>query len=170
MSITYRTPIPADVAQLSLLLKAVYIHTYALEGITDEFTKFTGEQFSEEKILKMIHSKEMDLQIALYKDNPIGLAKVEYNKTSPVGNVVGTLLDKLYVLNHFHGKGVGHQLLEKVEAIAEAKGEKEIWLWVYIKNEQAINFYKRQNYKSIGTADFTVRENSYPNLILLKQL
>jgi len=170
MQFQYRTPIPSDAPRLSLLLKAVYIHTYALEGVTTEFTEFTREQFSEESILKLINSNEMDLLIALYNDNPIGIAKVEYNKTTPVGNREGTLLDKLYVLNHFHGKGVGYQLLEKIEAIAKAKGEKEIWLWVYYKNHQAINFYERQNYKFIGMADFVVKENSYPNQILLKQL
>lgn len=170
MQFTYRTPIPSDAAQLSLLLKSVYIHTYAIKGVTTEFTQFTTEQFSEERILQMIASEKEDLMVAFYNDNPIGIAKVEYHKTSPVGNVVGALLDKLYVLNHFFGKGVGHQLLEKVENIAKEKGEKEIWLWVYIKNDRAINFYYRQNYKHIGNADFVVKENSYPNKILLKQL
>ncbi len=170
MQFTYRTPSPSDAAQLSVLLKAVYIHTYATEGITNEFTEYTGEQFSEEAILKMITSEDEDLMVAFYKDNPIGIAKVEYNKTSPVGNIVCSLLDKLYVLNHFLGKGVGYQLLEKVETIAKEKGEKEIFLWVYIKNEHAINFYERQNYKWIGNADFIVKPNSYVNKILLKQL
>jgi len=167
---TYRKPIPSDAPRLATLLKAVYIHTYALEGVTTEFVEFTNEQFSEENLIKMMDSKEADFLVALYKENPIGIVKIEYNKTTPIENITATKLDKLYVLNHFHGKGIGFQLHTKIEAIAKAKGEKEMWLWVYYKNEQAITFYEKQNYKSIGMADFTVKQNSYPNHILLKQL
>ena len=53
-------------------------------------------------------------------------------------------------------QGIGNELLEKVESIANKFGIKEIFLEVRESNKEAISFYKTNEFKEIG-----LRKNYY---------
>ena len=170
MKFEYRLANTFDVLRLSILLKQVYIHTYGLEGVTDEFANFMTEQFSTENILKTIESKEADLFVATYKENLLGTLKLVYEQACPIDNIVAPEVDKLYVLSHFLGKGIGYHLMQFAEKILLEKGKQELWLAVYSKNDNAIDFYYRQNFKWIGDTFFQMEENQYLNKVMYKKL
>lgn len=168
--ITYRPAGLADLLKLSVLFKQVYIHTYAAEGVSDEFANFITRQFSEERLREAIVANPDTLWVAVYKENLVGVAETTFNKKCPLGDLVAPEINKLYILEHFCGKGVGKGLLQEVEQMLKAKGEKTIWLWVYLPNTRAINFYERQNYKWIGNAFFQMEKNRYENKVMVKEL
>ncbi|MEZ0325954.1 MAG: N-acetyltransferase family protein [Fimbriimonas sp.] len=51
----------------------------------------------------------------------------------------GNELDRLYVLPKWHGSGVGRCLLLKAQELSPD----ELWLWVFQKNMQARQFYRK---------------------------
>ena len=159
-----------EVPLLSVLFRQVYIETYGIEGITWEFSNFMDEQFSIAKINAAIESDQIELWVATYKDNPIGVLQLLYKKTCPIGDIVGPEINKLYVLRHFYGKDVGKILMQKAEEHLKVLGNKSVWLWVYAENARAINFYKKLKYQDIGIAYFQMEENNYKNVVLQKQL
>lgn len=166
----YRNARPDDAIKLSVLLKVVYIQTYGIEGVSDEFANFITKQFSVERILNLIHEQPDAILVAEYQNNLVGVCEITFAKQSPVGHITAPELNKLYILESFCGKGIGYHLLELAENTARSKGEKQMWLWVLKSNQRAIHFYKRQDYHIIGKALLEMETNTYENEVMCKEL
>ncbi len=69
-------------------------------------------------------------------------------------------------MERFYRKGIGFRLMNKAEKEVLENGYKKFNLEVYVYNARAIAFYKRQGYKSIGTADFSMESNTYKSLVM----
>ena len=167
--INYRLANKNDVKKLSLLFKQVYIQIYGIDGVSDEYANYITELFSEKRLHENICKYPDHLIVAEYKGNLVGVAKIDLNKKCPIGNLVATELNKLYILEWFCGQGIGYQLLAEVEKLLSAKGLREMWLWVYEENHRAIRFYERQNFVCIGKAPFQMETNKFENKVMLKK-
>ncbi|MGC4041813.1 MAG: GNAT family N-acetyltransferase [Flavobacterium sp.] len=170
MQIEYRSADLSDIIKLSVLYKQVYIATYGAEGVSDEFANFITKQFSVERLENLINSQNENLIVAVYKNNLVGVAEIEFDKKSPIGEIIAPELNKLYILEWFCGKGIGERLLEESEKIVKSKGINKMWLWVLESNSRAIRFYRKHNFKEIGNASFQMETNKYENLVMLKEL
>ncbi len=160
----------SDALRISVLLKTVYIQTYAFEGINFESANFITKRFAVEHIEETIKKNPKQLIIAYCKGNPVGVAEIIYEAICPIRKIPVAELDKLYLLERFYGKGIGYGLMMEAEKEVAAQGIKELNLEVYIHNDRAIDFYKRQGYVSIGNVDFVMEFNTYENLVMNRQL
>jgi GNAT superfamily N-acetyltransferase len=167
--IIYRKAEYGDALKLSILYQQVYIQTYGTEGVSDEFANFISRQFAVERLEHLILNQSENIIVAVYKNNLLGVAEIEFNKECPTNNIVAPELNKLYILERFCGMGIGHKLLSEAEKIVMSKGIKEMWLWVLESNDRAITFYEKQGYQCIGNASFQMEVNKYENKVLLKQ-
>jgi GNAT superfamily N-acetyltransferase len=168
--IIYRKAILADAKKLSILYKQVYIQTYGIEGVSDEFANFILKQFSVERLEQIIAATPDNIIVADYKNNLVGVAEIEFEKKCPINDIIAPELNKLYILEWFCGKGIGNKLLEAAEQLVLSKGIHEMWLWVLESNERAISFYEKNKYKMIGKASFQMETNKYENDVMIKNL
>lgn len=60
-------------------------------------------------------------------------------------------LERIYVLGDFQGKGIGKALLAKAEERALVLGFSGLWLGVWEKNVQAIQFYLHRGFSRAGS-------------------
>jgi GNAT superfamily N-acetyltransferase len=77
----------------------------------------------------------------------IGILKI--NKDHALGNIPPNevlLLDKMYILNEYSGRGVGRQVLDFVEKMARASNKKAITLNA-MKHGPALDFYKKNGFE-----------------------
>lgn len=160
----------SDALRISILLKTVYIQTYAVDGITFEFANFITKRFSTQNIENIIKENPSQLIVASQNENPVGVAEIIYNSNCPIRKIAVPELSKLYVLERFYGKGIGFGLIQEAEKEVLHNGFTEFNLEVYIKNTRAISFYERQGYTSIGNVDFPIEFNTYENLVMNKVL
>lgn len=160
----------ADAMRISVLMKTVYIQTYADEGITFEFTNFINKRFSSGHIESIINENPSRLIIAYYNNNPIGVVEIIYDSICPVKKIKVPELSKLYVLERFYGRGVGYGLIKTVEKEVMKNGFDQLNLEVDIQNVRAVAFYERQGYISIGDTDLVMEFNTYKNLVMNKKL
>lgn len=168
--IHYRIAHRDDSKKLSILFKQVYIQTYGIEGVSDEFANFITKQFSVERIENTIRQNPNCMIVAVYKNNLVGVAEIEFSKQCPIENIVAAELNKLYILEWFCGIGIGEKLLNHAEEIVKSKGENQMWLWVLESNFRTVSFYEKHGYKWIGNASFQMETNSYDNKVMLKNL
>jgi len=168
--IIVRFAIKEDAKKLSILFKQVYIQTYAIEGVSDEFANFIIPKFSVERIEQTIIEYPENIIVASIKNNLVGVAELELNKKMPIGELIGPELNKLYILEWFCGQGIGSQLLNKVENVLIDRKNDSIWLWVLETNLRAIEFYERNGFVTIGNADFQMEQNNYHNKVMIKKL
>lgn len=168
--VIYREAVPADVLKLSVLYKVVYIQTYGVDGVSDEFANFIARQFSVERLSDVIAAAAGNLIVAEYKGNLVGVAEIEFSKKCPVGNIVAPELNKLYILDWFCRKGIGEGLLREAEKRVITGGANEMWLWVLESNARAIAFYTKHHFEPIGNAPFQMEVNKYENVVMFKRL
>ena len=168
--ITIRKAILVDAKKLSILYKTIYIQTYGIEGVSDEFANFITKQFAVSRIENTIQTLPDNIFVAEYKGNLIGVVEIEFDKICPVNKIIIPELNKIYVLERFFGKGVGLKLLQVAEQEVSAKGFDKIWLRVLISNDRAISFYERNHYSCIGNDPFQMETNCYDNKVMLKEL
>jgi ribosomal protein S18 acetylase RimI-like enzyme len=97
------------------------------------------------------------------------VVEIQFEKKSPVGNVLAPELNKLYILEWFCGKGIGNRLMQEAEHTVRQRGATQMWLWVLESNTRAISFYEKLSYKHIGEASFQMEVNKYDNKVMLKE-
>ena len=68
-------------------------------------------------------------------------------------------LDRLYLLPEFFDKKLGIELLKHNIELAKKNQQKGIWLFTWIGNARAVNFYNKVGFKIIGSHQFKVSEN-----------
>ncbi|MCK8520491.1 GNAT family N-acetyltransferase [Aquimarina sp. D1M17] len=158
----------SDSLRISILLKTVYIQTYAVDGITFEFSNFITKRFSTEHVENIIKENPNRLIVAYHNENPIGVAEIIYDSNCPIRKITIPELSKLYVLQRFYGKGIGSRLLTEVEKKVKSQAYKEFYLEVYVKNLRAIAFYEKHGFTSIGNVDFPMEFNTYENFVMNK--
>ncbi|MEI8280161.1 MAG: GNAT family N-acetyltransferase [Bacteroidota bacterium] len=169
-SFTYRAAVISDALRLSVLFQQTYMHTYGTEGVTTEYANFITSRFSIAHIEHTITSYPGNIIVAEYHDNLVGVVEVSFDHECPKRNVLMPEINKLYVLDHFCDKGIGHELLHEAEKFILSKGHHDIWLWVYLLNPRAIAFYVREGYRSIGNMMFQMEVNAYENVVMTKSL
>jgi len=168
--INYRYAVATDALRLSILFQTVYITTYGVDGVTNEFANFIVRRFSVNYIEDKIARYPQSLIVATYNGNLVGAAELNFDTVCSIGNIAAPELSKLYVLNLFVGKGIGYNLVKEVEKTIAAQGHKQLWLEVWQDNPHAIAFYARQGYKELGTVLFPMEDNTYTNCVMLKEL
>ena len=72
-----------------------------------------------------------------------------------------TKLERIYLLKEFY---LGAELFEYNVRLAKENNQKGMWLFVWVENERAVNFYKKNGFVIIGSHDFKISEtHSNPN-------
>ena len=79
-------------------------------------------------------------------------------------------LKRIYVLSKFHGAGIGKRLLSAVRDHARQAGARRLLLGVYADNRNAIAFYQRSGFMSIGTRQFLVGTHTYSDTVMAHPL
>jgi GNAT superfamily N-acetyltransferase len=93
--------------------------------------------------------------IAALADEPIGFAKLNWNRALPIPpDRSGTELQKIYLLDEKTGKGHGGAMLEQIIDRARQRGDKLIWLDVLKSNAGARAFYERHGFAVAGEIPF----------------
>lgn len=77
---------------------------------------------------------------------------------------------RIYLLQQFHGKGIGLQLMIEAEQHARSVGATRLLLGVYSRNDRAVAFYERFGFERVGTRRFRVGEHDYDDFVLSMDL
>lgn len=102
----------------------------------------------------------------LYLDEqPAGYSKIILDQPHPNITQPGvTKLERLYLLEEFLSRKAGQVLLDFNIGLSKARGQSGMWLFVWVENKRAIQFYKRNGFRIIGSHDFRITDTrSNPN-------
>lgn len=133
MKITYRKANVNDVEKVFELNKDMIIKYESDSNI--EF----------KKVLKWVRNKiesNIENYICIYGDeNKVGY----YYLHEEDGKLE---IDDLYIFEEFQGQGIGSTVLDLVDLVAKEQG-KEVFLYVFAKNEGAIRLYLRKGFEIV---------------------
>jgi ribosomal protein S18 acetylase RimI-like enzyme len=109
--------------------------------------------------------------IATNGEGVVGFAEVICSSCrSPVTNVAGAELVRLYVQPRAQGSGIGRSLLQEAERLARLSSLPSLWLTVWEGNSGALAFYRRMGYADVGATTYSFEGNTYGNRVFARQL
>ena len=155
-----------DITNLVVLKQQVWISTYAVDGIRNEFSEYVLDHFTKEKERKIIDDNQITTFVVEHEEHLIACVEIEENVLCPSNKENTVEIRVLYVLERFAGKGVGYELLKHSVNFLKRKACQRLWLSVYIENENAIQFYQRNSFSETGKIFFDMDGNSNENKIM----
>ncbi|MEI2279848.1 GNAT family N-acetyltransferase [Paenibacillus polysaccharolyticus] len=79
-------------------------------------------------------------------------------------------IERIYVQRQFQKHGLGKYMLNEAIKIAREERKTKIWLGVWEKNKNAIEFYKKMGFMQTGAHTFSMGDEEQTDLVMLKDL
>lgn len=162
----------ADIEVLALLGRLTWAesHGHYIEDKNDVL-KYLNENFSVSKTKQNINNSNQLFYIMYVDDLPAGYAKVVVNASNEnITSQNSCQLERIFILNDFIPLKIGQKLLIFVEEQAKKLKLDTMWLTVYIKNNRAIRFYEKNEFKNVGELNFKVNGKGYENIVFSKKI
>ena len=172
MTITIRKCTPDDARVLSLLGQATMLATYADTVPLGDILQHCEGPHSAATSAAWLGRDDFQIWLAEHDITkaPLGYAVMGPAEVSFDLQDTDIELRRIYVLQGFHGGGLGARLIDAVTEAAKSSGFQRLLLSVYSRNENAIGFYGRQGFAKAGEHKFKVGSNDYDDFILAKTL
>ena len=131
----------------------------------ESLSEFLHKNYNEESIQKDLLETKNLYHLIFCNEEPAGFSKIILNEQHL--NIIDknvTKLDRIYLLKEFHNLKLGFELLKFNMELSKKNNQFGIYLFTWIGNERAINFYLKIGFKIIGSHQLKITEtHSNPN-------
>jgi len=150
--ITIRRCNTTDAPTLAHLAARTFYDTFVDTCSEEDMQAFLEEHYHEEQLSKELANPDDHYYFAEIDGRPVGYLRFGENTVPfPYDEQLKPLeLNRLYVDEQYHGRGVARQLMQFFEDYAAANEYSYLWLGVWEFNERAKSFYRKWGYASNG--------------------
>lgn len=160
-----------DLKTLQEISRDTFYETFADSNTPEDMQHYLSENFSLDKLSIELTEPDSRFYIAWDKDRAVGYLKLNLAQAQTDLNEDHSLeIERIYVLNAYHGKKVGQLLYTHALEIAGQLGKSSIWLGVWEMNPRAIRFYEKNGFVTFGTHVFKMGEDEQTDLLMRKAL
>ncbi len=146
-----------DFEMLASLGRRAFYEAFGSHNDPQDMQAYLDLSFNPENIRKQLLDPAVIYMIAFDNGEPVGYAKLKRNSVPPeLKDETCMQLERIYALKAFVGKKIGKALMEECIQKARAESCRYLWLGVWQQNMQAITFYRKWNFKTIGYKQFTI--------------
>ena len=128
----------------------------------EDMDEFLERTYNSDVIKEELNDINNIYYIMNYNDKPVGFSKIILNAHHP--NIVTenvTKLDRIYLLKEFYGLKLGLELLNFNIELSRNNNQSGMWLYTWVGNNRAINFYLKAGFTVIGNHKFYVTKTHY---------
>ena len=162
-----------SIEQLQKIGKQTFLETFAAQNSEEDMNNYLDEAFSVQKITAELLDQNSEFYFAtlISTDEIIGYLKLNFgNAQTELKDQKALEIERIYVLNQFHGKKVGQLLYEKAIQVAKQKEADSIWLGVWEENHKAINFYKKNGFVAFDKHVFKLGNDEQIDIMMKLKL
>lgn len=170
-NITVKKIMPEDIGQLQKVSKQTFWETFSASNSEENMTNYLEESFSVDKLTDELNNKHSDFYFALLDEKVIGYLKLNFGQSqTELQDNKALEIERIYVLQEFHGKKVGQVLYEKALQIAGQVNADYVWLGVWEENLRAIGFYKKNGFVAFDKHIFKLGGDEQTDIMMKKVL
>ena len=163
--ISIRKATQKDANLLSKLSIETFLPAHGHSAPKNDIDSYISENFTVKNFAKELSENTHQYYLLTYNNDVVGYSKIVLNL--PCENIDAeniTYLSRIYFLKTYYGLGLAKQLLDFNIQICKKNNQIGIWLKVWVKNERAIQFYKKMGFTIVGKSDFRISAtHSNPN-------
>jgi ribosomal protein S18 acetylase RimI-like enzyme len=159
----------SDAGLIARLAKKSFIESHGHSASEKDIGIYVSENLSVRAIRKDLSNHRNIYHLIYHRKQPAGFSKIILDQPHGLLQLKPvTKLERLYLLEKFHGLGLGFRLFRLLVILCRQKKQQGMWLFVWKQNDRAIKFYKQSGFKVAGTGDFKISEtHSNPNYLML---
>ncbi|TYA58883.1 GNAT family N-acetyltransferase [Formosa maritima] len=154
-----------DAEILSKIGRQAFVESHGMSASEKDILNYVESKFTKAVFETELNDENNVFHILNYNQEPIGYSKIIYNfyqDSIPFKNV--TKLERLYILEEFHHLKLGLKLFNFNVTLSKEHEQNGMWLFTWIENHKAINFYNKAGFKIVGSYNFKISEtHSNPN-------
>lgn len=133
--------------QLQQIGRQTFLETFSATNTAENMQQYLEEGFSVEKLTSELQNPYSEFYFAILDEVVIGYLKLNFGAAqTELQDDKALEIERIYVLQEFHGKKVGQLLYDKAIAIGREKKAEYVWLGVWEQNHRAIQFYTKNGF------------------------
>tara|TARA_R110002050_G_scaffold95904_1_gene199583 strand:- start:729 stop:1244 length:516 start_codon:yes stop_codon:yes gene_type:complete len=158
-------PTSQDIQALTALAKKTFIESHGHSAPESDIKNYLSNHYTIAKFEEELADLKNNYHLLFINEELAGFSKIIFNQPiAAVSDDKITKLERIYILEKFHGQKLGLSLFNFNCELAKANQQKGIWLFTWIENKRAINFYEKLGFVVVGDHNFKVSEtHSNPN-------
>lgn len=160
-----------SLSQLKKLAYQTFDESFRPMNTEETIDTYLSETFTERKLSLELMTNGSEFYFIYSDEELAGYLKINYAPAqTDINDPNSVEIERIYVKKDFKGKGLGKQLMSFAEELAVKAGKKYLWLGVWERNRDAIEFYKHINYIITGEHQFKVGNEMQTDLIMRKEI
>lgn len=129
---------------------------------TEELNEYMNLHYNDEAIKEELRDPDNLYHILYYNETSAAFSKIKLNtEHSNIEEKNVTKLDRIYLLKEFFNLKLGAELLKFNIELAKQNDQSGIWLFTWVGNTRAVEFYLKAGFEIIGNHNFKVTEARY---------
>lgn len=167
--ITIRRAVSDDSNLISEMGRITFIDAHGTSMPGDVIEAYCQQKYNLQSVKDDLEKPNNLYHLIFVDSKPAGYSKIIFNETThAIQSKNVTKLERLYILSEYYDLKIGKQLFDFNVTLSKENGQSGIWLYVWIGNERALRFYKKNKFEMIGTYDFQLTEGYHnPNYQML---
>ncbi len=162
---------PAEVELLQEISIRTFYETFSAVNTEENMKKYLEEAYSLEKLTAELTDENTRFFFATHENKVIGYLKLNSGSAqTELKEEKAIEIERIYVLQAYHGKAVGQILYET--AIQEAKKQQAdyVWLGVWEENQRAISFYRKNGFVAFDKHLFRLGNDEQTDIMMKLKL
>ncbi len=160
-----------DVGHLQLIAKKIFAETFKDYNSPENLNKYLDEKFSIERLTEELNNPYSSFYFAQIGNEVIGFLKTNMgNAQTELKDLNAFEVERIYVLEAYHGKKVAQLLMDKAIEEAGKTTCSYIWLGVWEENYRAIRFYTKNGFSKFDTHIFKLGDDEQTDWMMKREL
>ncbi len=161
----------SDLAALQQISRYTFSESFSAVNTEENMNSYLNGSLSLDKLAIELSNESSQFYFALIDDEIVGYLKLNLGQAqTEIKDGQALEIERIYVLQKYHGKKVGQLLYAKAISIAEQINANYIWLGVWEKNERAKSFYYKNGFVEFGKHLFMLGTDEQTDLMMKKTL
>ncbi len=166
-SLTIRQATADDASLLAELGARTFSETFAADNTIEDIQTYLASAFSQKRQAVELADVHSLFKIAEIEGVPVGYSMLRRGRSpNGVSGANPIELVRLYVARESIGRGVGAALMQTCIDDAKSKGHDTLWLGVWENNHRAQAFYRKWNFRKVGTQVFQLGGDSQTDFLM----
>ena len=147
--------------------RKTFYDTFFESDSEESMNAYLATSFSTEKLTAELENPNSEFYFATQNEVVIGYLKVNFGAAqTELQDANAVEIERIYVLQDYHGKQVGQLLFEKAMAIAKSNRCDYIWLGVWEENHRALQFYTKNGFVAFDKHIFVFGDEEQTDIMM----
>jgi ribosomal protein S18 acetylase RimI-like enzyme len=160
-----------DLVKLQQISIQTFHESFSALNSEENMSDYLTTSFSSDKLSAELGNQSSQFYFAIVEAEVVGYLKLNLGQAqTEIKDDQALEIERIYVLQAFHGKKVGQFLYDKAIQVAKQINASYVWLGVWENNHRALSFYKKNGFVEFDKHIFRLGTDEQTDLMMKKNL